>query len=104
MSRLCILTQEEIKTFDKPPRFSLEQRQKYFYLSDKLIPLLQKLRYGRYSGQKGTNLYFSVINSFFCSLVGCLATLFDFIPSLSFMTVELASTLSSSKALTALSS
>lgn len=44
MSRLSILTLDEIKLFDKPPRFSLEQRQKYFHINDKLQLLLNKLR------------------------------------------------------------
>jgi len=44
MSRLSILTLYEIKLFDKPPRFSLEQRQKYFHINDKLQLLLNKLR------------------------------------------------------------
>lgn len=39
-----ILTPEEIKAFDKPPRFTPEQRHKYFQLHEKLLPLLNKLR------------------------------------------------------------
>lgn len=30
MPRLSILTTQEIKAFDKPPRFTPEQRRKYF--------------------------------------------------------------------------
>ena len=45
MPRLSILTTDEINLFDKPPRFSPEQRQKYFSLNDKLIPLLKNLRF-----------------------------------------------------------
>lgn len=44
MSRLNILTKDEINLFDKPPRFSPEQRQKYFHLNEKLISLLKSLR------------------------------------------------------------
>lgn len=44
MPRLSIFTEDEINLFDKPPRFSSEQRQKYFHLSDKLILLLRNLR------------------------------------------------------------
>jgi hypothetical protein len=44
MSRLSILTHDEVKLFDQPPRFSFQQRQKYFQLSDKLMPLLKNLR------------------------------------------------------------
>lgn len=44
MPRLSILSPEEIKLFDKPPRLTLEQRQKYFYLTDKLLHLLKNLR------------------------------------------------------------
>ncbi|MEO8402256.1 MAG: DUF4158 domain-containing protein [Gammaproteobacteria bacterium] len=44
MSRLQVFTAEEIKLFDKPPRFTIEQRQKYFHLNEKLLLLLKKLR------------------------------------------------------------
>jgi hypothetical protein len=44
VARLMILTPEEIKAFDKPPRFTPAQRQTYFQLHEKLLPLLNKLR------------------------------------------------------------
>jgi hypothetical protein len=44
MPRLKILSPEEIKLFDKPPRFTTEQRQKYFHLNDKLLLILKSLR------------------------------------------------------------
>lgn len=44
MSRLTILDPHEIKLFDKPPRFTAEQQQKYFALTVQLQPLLQRLR------------------------------------------------------------
>jgi hypothetical protein len=44
MSWLAILNPEEIKTFDKPPKFALSQREKYFYINEKLEALLNNLR------------------------------------------------------------
>ena len=43
MPRLAILNAEEIKAFDKPPKFTPAQREKYFYLSEKLLALKSKL-------------------------------------------------------------
>ncbi len=43
MPRLVIFDNEEIKAFDSPPILSLEQRDKYFALSDKLLLLMKKL-------------------------------------------------------------
>ena len=44
MPRLAILTAQEVKAFDKPPKFTLEQRKKYFQINEKLSPLLKNLR------------------------------------------------------------
>jgi hypothetical protein len=43
MPRLAILSADEIKAFDKPPRLTAAQREKYFHLSDKLLVLKNKL-------------------------------------------------------------
>ena len=43
MPRLAILNAEEIKAFDKPPKFTPAQREKYFYLSEKLLALKSNL-------------------------------------------------------------
>ncbi len=44
MPRLTIFTPEEIQAFDKPPKFTTEQRQKYFELTHSAQSLLQTLR------------------------------------------------------------
>ena len=44
MPRLSILTTDEIKAFDKPPKFTKVQREKYFHSNDKLSSLLKILR------------------------------------------------------------
>jgi hypothetical protein len=44
MSRITILNAEEIKVFDKPPRFTEEQQHKYFTLTPQLLSLIEKLR------------------------------------------------------------
>ncbi|MAZ38499.1 MAG: hypothetical protein CMF49_08720 [Legionellales bacterium] len=44
MSRLAILTADEIKAFDKPPKFTKAQREKYFHINEKLSVLLKALR------------------------------------------------------------
>lgn len=36
MPRLAILTTDEIKAFDKPPKFTKVQREKYFHINEKL--------------------------------------------------------------------
>ncbi len=38
MPRLAILSSQEVRAFDKPPRFTLEQRKKYFQKNEKLSP------------------------------------------------------------------
>lgn len=43
MPRLAILNVDEIKAFEKPPKFTAAQREKYFHLSDKLLALKNKL-------------------------------------------------------------
>lgn len=43
MPRLVIFNNDEIKVFDSPPILSVEQRDKYFALSDKLLLLMKKL-------------------------------------------------------------
>ena len=37
MPRLAILSSQEVRAFDKPPRFTLEQRKKYFQKNEKLF-------------------------------------------------------------------
>ena len=44
MPRLVILTDNEIKSFDKPPKFTKAQREKYFLINGKLSVLLITLR------------------------------------------------------------
>jgi|GEM_PF-2467353 len=44
MPRLAILNADEIKAFDKPPKFTKMQREKYFHINEKLNDLLQNLR------------------------------------------------------------
>lgn len=44
MPRLTILNKDEIKAFDEPPKFTLLQREKYFYINEKLDTLLKTLR------------------------------------------------------------
>ena len=44
MARLKILTSEEIKAFDKPPKFNAQQREKYFNISENLDNILKRLR------------------------------------------------------------
>jgi TnpA family transposase len=44
MPRLVIFNPEEIKAFDKPPRFTDEQRQRYFTYTDKLLAYTKKLK------------------------------------------------------------
>ena len=44
MARLIIFTAEEIISFEKPPRFSADQRVNYFRLSESLIDALGRMR------------------------------------------------------------
>ncbi len=44
MPRLAILTTDEINAFDKPPKFTKVQREKYFHINEKLSALLKILR------------------------------------------------------------
>ena len=44
MPWLAILTAQEVTAFDKPPRFTIDQRKKYFQKNEKLLPLLKNLR------------------------------------------------------------
>ena len=44
MPRLAILTAQEVTAFDKPPRFTIDQRKKYFQKNEKLLPLLNIVR------------------------------------------------------------
>lgn len=43
MPRLAILNADEINAFEKPPKFTVAQREKYFHLSDKLSALKNKV-------------------------------------------------------------
>ncbi len=43
MPRLTILNADEINAFEKPPKFTSAQREKYFHLSDKLSALKNKV-------------------------------------------------------------
>jgi len=49
MPRLAILTTDEIKAFDKPPKFTKVQREKYFHINEKLSALLKTLRDSTYT-------------------------------------------------------
>src|SRR3990167_2415995 len=44
MPRLAILSSQEVKAFDKPPKFTVDQRKKYFQKNEKLLPLLKIVR------------------------------------------------------------
>ena len=48
MPRLTILNADEISAFDKPPKFTLAQREKYFHSNEKLNTLLKTLRIPTY--------------------------------------------------------
>lgn len=70
MPRLAILNADEIKAFDKPPKFTKVQREKYFHINEKLSALLKTLRDSTYKKTPRWTHFsaFSLLNIYFFNL------------------------------------